>query len=126
MSGYDDVTLSWGGRDYTVPASRVMLLVCKVEDVLAGDDGEDAISVLLHKQPRARIARAFEVALTYAGADLAPGEIYLAVMQSLADRQADHARQVSEAVMTILALIAPPVHARIAQGASQGKKQAAD
>jgi hypothetical protein len=128
MSGFDDVTISWAGTDYVVPANRMMMLVCKLEDALAGDAGEDAMTVLLHKQPRARIAHAYEVALIYAGADLEPGEVYLSVMESLSEKNIDHARLVSEAVMTLLALVAPPVHAKLSGNArgSTGKKQTAD
>lgn len=123
MSGFDDVTLSWAGKDYTVPATRVMMLVCKIEDVLIGDDAEDAITVLLTKRPRARISQAFEVALAYAGADLEPGEVYMSVMQSLADRQADHAALVQDSVMRLLALIAPPVHAQIVGKTTESAKK---
>lgn len=120
MAGFADVALEWNGAQYKVPADRVMRLVVQLEDILAGDGGENALDVLMNKRPPARIAAAYEAALNYAGADLAPGEVYLALMQSMAEGRADHLRVTMDGVMAILALIAPPVHSRIMAAGGPG------
>lgn len=125
MAGFDDVTMSWDGKTYTVPADRVMRLVAKVEDVLIGDSGESALDVLMNKRPTARISEAFEVALRYAGAPVAPGEVYLSIMQGLALSNPNHLEHTMRAVMALLELLAPPVHEAIfahADGGAPAKK----
>lgn len=113
MAGFEDVTLSWAGRDYVVPVNRVMGLLYLIENTLIGDSDEDAMTVLMDGRRRVPIASAFEKALAYAGAEFPPGEVYLSVMQSLAEDRADHVKQMFEATMNLLAVLAPPVHAQI-------------
>lgn len=127
MAGFDDVTLEWGGQGYRIPAREVLRVVCLVEDALILHPDENAIDVLLRKRPPARIARAFEVALRAAGAPVAEGEVHLEMMQALAEGSPDAFRATMEAVLALLALMAPPLHSRLLGTGSEdgGKKSLA-
>lgn len=124
MSGFEAVTLSWNGRDYVVPVNKVMGLLHLIESTLIGDSDEDAMTVLMDRRRRVPIASAFENALAYAGAELPSGEVYLAVMRGLAGDRVDHVKQMFDATMNLLAVLAPPVHAQILTGMSSGEEPA--
>lgn len=122
MSGFDDVTLEWAGESYRIPAERVLPLICRVEDALCLDPDDTSVEVLLRKPRPARLASAFEAALRHAGAPVGPGEVYLAIMEHLADGNPDHLVRTQEIVLALLALIAPPIHRQIREAAATGKK----
>ena len=113
MAGFEDVTLSWNGIEYVIPATKMMMVVCRIEDVLCQDEDDNALDVLLRKRPPARLAAAFEAALNAAGARIEPGEVYISIMSALADGDANSLSRTMETVMALLALIAPPVHHRL-------------
>lgn len=118
---FDDVVLEWGGESYTVPATRVLPLICQIEDALCPRPGDSAVAVLVGKPPVGRLALAYEAALRFAGAPVAPGEVYLSIMEDLAEGGAEHVTRTRDAVLQLLALVAPPVHRRVI-GATAGKK----
>ena len=65
MGAFDDVTLNWGGRDYTIPANRMMGAIARIEDVVTLVElnayfGRDAV-------PLGKISMAFGAVLRYAG-----------------------------------------------------------
>lgn len=124
MAGFEDVTLSWAGRDYVVPVDRVMRLLRLIEDCLIGEGAQDALTVLMDGRRRAPLADAYETALRFAGADLPPGEVYMTVMNALAESRSDHVEQMFHTTMNLLALLAPPMHSRIMAGRSEADGEA--
>ncbi|VDC31424.1 hypothetical protein [Pseudogemmobacter humi] len=115
MSGFDDVTLTWAGKDYEIRAHDLMPIISKVENILLRDEDQGvlAIDVLCNKRPIAKIAECFEAILRHAKAPVLPGEAYLAVMSAFADRDGGYFECVQDQVMQILSLLAPPVHLQI-------------
>jgi hypothetical protein len=125
MHGFEDVTLSWAGRDYVIPANRQMRLIAMVEDALSSGTGRQAIGILMQAEgpSYSRLAGAFGTALRYAGAPVSDDEIYLAIMQDFAD--GDHAestRKIQAAVLSLLTLIAPPIAAEMTKTAARDEK----
>lgn len=118
MIGFEDVTLSWQGKDYIVPANKQMMLIAKIEDALAGDSGQQAFTILFRKGgvPHSRLAMAYGAALRYAGAGVTDEEIYLSIHQDIADESRQQvAAKFSMMTMGLLALISPPAARRIAK-----------
>lgn len=111
MQGFEDVTVSWAGEDYTIPANKQLLLVAKIEDALAGGSGQQAISVLLRPEgpPYARIAMAFGAALRFGGAVVSDDEIYLSMMDDIARDKAEGVIGVQTAIMALLTIVSPPM-----------------
>lgn len=66
MGAFDDVTLQWRGRDYVIPANRMMGAIARIEDhvtmVELGRMGERGTV------PLAKLAGAYAAVLRYAGA----------------------------------------------------------
>lgn len=115
MKGFEDVTVSWAGEDYTIPANKQMGLIVRIEEALTGGTGSQAIAVLLSPggPSHARLANAFGAALRYAGADVSDEEIYLSIMSDMVDNKANVAIKVQGAVLALLSIIAPPIAAKI-------------
>lgn len=130
MHGFEDVTLTWKGEDFTVPANRQLMLVAKIEDALAGDTGEQAIGMLLRREgpPYARLAMAFGAALRFAGCDVSDDDVYMSMMEGLSESKGDAVANVQGSIMALLAIVSPPMSAALT-GMGQKKtvnNQAAD
>jgi hypothetical protein len=66
------------------------------------------------------LARAFGAALRYAGAQVTDDEVYLSIQSDLADGRTDAAGAAQAAILSLLAIISPPVAMKLA-GAAEGK-----
>lgn len=121
MSGFQDVVFAWQGQEYTLPATRVLPLVARMENDadLVGPD-RTLIEVILGSRHPAAVALAFEHLLRAVQAPFAPGEVYLAIIAEMAGGKAGAARRVQEAVLQLLAVIAPPLHHRLTAGELTG------
>ena len=111
MHGFDDVTLGWKGDEFIVPANKMLMLVCKIEDALAGDSGEQALTVLMRRQgpPQARLAQAYGAALRYAGASVTDDEVYLSLQSELSTGSAEGIAAIQGAVINLIAIVSPPL-----------------
>nr|WP_170540971.1 hypothetical protein [Ruegeria arenilitoris] len=118
MQGFEAVTLSWKGVSYTVPAERQLRLIAEIEDALADQSGAPAVMVLLRNggPSHARLAGAFGAALRYAGANVTDDEVYLSIIEDLASGDPATAVKVQDSVLSLLAIVAPPIHRRITGG----------
>lgn len=127
MKGFEDVTLSWNGEEFTVPAERQLILIAQIEDALSGSSGEQAVTILMRPggPPYSRLAAAFGSALRYAGARVSDEEIYLAIVEALAQCNGDVMLEVRNAVLALLAIIARPVAETLAAPESAKKKNKA-
>jgi len=71
MAIFEDVTLGYGGEEYTVKHTEVMRLIGKIEDVISlaelTRDGGPRLS---------RLSEAYAVALNYAGCKVTIDEVY--------------------------------------------------
>jgi len=63
---FEDVTLTWDGVDYVIPANKCLRLAYKVEMALRQDSGLNAFE-LLHNPPMTSLAFAYGAALRFAG-----------------------------------------------------------
>lgn len=81
MQGFDPITLEWAGESYTVPASRQMELILRVEEgLLKGHNGQ-AYDILVRPAgpPLAQFSGVYADALRYAGAKVEPIEVFRAI-----------------------------------------------
>jgi len=99
MSIFEEVGLTWQGKEYTVPADQVMGLVEVVEDIITIEELSG------RGVKRAKLARAFAAALRYAGA----GKIdHQDVYNQLFGAESMVAT--TTAVSGLLSLMIPPEH----------------
>lgn len=124
MKGFEPVALTWNGARYTVPASDQLRLIAEIEDALSDKDGTPAVLVLMrrHGPSHAKLAEAYGAALRYAGADVTNDEIYLSIVSALADADSRLSVYVQNAVLGLLAIVAPPVHRRIVSAEVEPEK----
>lgn len=116
MQGFDDVTLTWRGQDYTVPANRQMALIAKIEDALSGDTGQQALTILFRREgpPYSRLASAFGAALRHAGARVTDDEVYLSIQADLVSKsKAEKTAAIQNCILALLSIISPPAVAQI-------------
>ena len=109
MHGFDDVTIRWQGQDYVAPAKGMLELLTRLEHILAGDSGRQALNVLMQPEgpPYTRLARCYGAALRYAGAAHVTDEaVYLWIVEDLAAAQST-AADIQSAIWGLLSLLAP-------------------
>jgi hypothetical protein len=116
MSVFEEITLSWNGKNYVIPPDDVLRCIAKIESVCTL--GELASHQLRGQLPLAKISMAFAVALRHAGAKVTDDEVYGALFQ---DSGQEMQRMASQAIFTLQAMMIPPEHLR----APAGKAEAA-
>ena len=124
MIGFEDVTLSWKGKDYVVPANKQMGLIRDIEDALEGKNGSVAIDILFRPSgvPHTRLAAAYGAALRYAGARVTDEEVYLSIHDDIANQsKAQVAGTLRAMIVGLLAVISPPMSRKIAGAPSEKK-----
>lgn len=124
MQGFEPVSLVWKGQTFEVVPDRQMELIMRVEDVLRRNDVRPAVSILA--QPGgpgiARLAAAYDAALRYAGAELAPGEVYLACQTELAGEGEEQIGLMYQATLGLMALLSPPMSRKISAAIAPEKE----
>lgn len=125
MQGFEEVTLSWQGNPYVVPANNQMMLVAKVEAAIYNATGKPAVMFLTTDGAAANyaaISMAYAAALQHAGASVTEDQVYLSLQNSFAEGDSKAAIAMQGAVMGLLAIISPPVHRKIVGDVGAEKK----
>lgn len=110
MKGFDDIVLEWDGTEYRVPADRQMELILRVESaLLAGQSGGQAFHVLTRDggPPLALLARVWAEALSYAGARVAPLEVFHRMTGELSTGEGGVMIAATQGLLDILNTLAP-------------------
>ena len=108
MSVFQDVELTWKGAQHTVPANRVMGLICEIEEHIT-------LAELLSEKgaPMGRLAKAYAAALKYAGAPATPELVYESLFK-------DSHQNIPEAVNGLLSMMLPPSTLQTAADGTEG------
>lgn len=97
MAIFEDITLTFGGDEYTIPSNGVMRLIAKIEDVISLQD--------LTGQPKlSRLAEAYTVALVYAGCKKVNTEDVYASLFGDGGRE-----NIQNSITTLIQMMVPPV-----------------
>lgn len=98
MSIFQDITLTWKGKEYVIKGNNVLRLIAQIEDVITLQE------LLKFAQkgaaPVAKISSAFTLALRYAGVKVSDEEVYASCFG------AQHAAK--NATLTLLTMMTPP------------------
>lgn len=105
MSSFEEVGLTWEGREYVIPADGVLRVIAKVEDVITLGE----LAVAQKRIPLAKLATAYGVMLRAAGADVTDEQVYSGMF---ANGGKDMPRRAMQAALTLQALMIPPEHLR--------------
>ena len=98
---FQDVTLTWGGKEGRIPSTRVLRTIASVEDAVTV--AELAACVGRQTIPVAKISLAYGAMLRAAGFEVTDEEVYT----ELANNQ--HQQSVmTSSVLTLMALMLPP------------------
>lgn len=115
MRGFEDVTLSWGGEEFTIPADRQMRLIAVIEDALLDHTGVPAVAVLSRRggPSQSRLSAAYGAALRHAGAKVTDEEIYLTLQADIAEQKVEVQNKIQAATLGLLAILSPPMMSKI-------------
>lgn len=105
---FSDITVSWEGAEYIVPAREVMPLIAAVEHQLTiGRDGQSALQVIYRDggPPLSNLAMAYAAVLKQAGVTVEAGEVY---QQILVGDKETGGQMMADAVVNLIALMMPP------------------
>lgn len=103
MSGFDDVKFGWAGKEYVIPAHKVLGAIARVEDVVTLQELQR--NGVKETIPLAKLAMAYGVLLRYAGAQVTDMEIYNGMFGVGKDAQAI---VIVEAITNLVVLMIPP------------------
>lgn len=111
MGIFDDISLDWGGRTYTIKSHRVMGAILRVEDVITLYElwrytEREAV-------PQAKLAAAYGSVLRYAGAKVSDEEIYDGMFASASQQQ------ILDSINLLLTMMLPPSAHKAAEEASR-------
>lgn len=111
MQGFEDVTLTYSGVDYTIKAGKLLPVIADIEDILRGTGTQPAVQVLLRPGGPSypRLAMAYASALNAGGCGVTGDEIYLAIMDDFAKGKSEAAEKVQMAIFALLQIISPPL-----------------
>lgn len=116
MAIFNEIRLSWDGREFVIPAERVMGAIAEVEEVATFPD-----LVIMTRGGRpnvSKVARAYAALLRYAGAALSDEEVYAGMF-----RAGETHTQVLTALNALVMLMMPPT--AIAEATSEGNLRGA-
>lgn len=126
MKGFEDVSITWAGETFVVPADGQLMLVAKIESALKQATGKPAVAALLDQEgggpSYAALSMAYGAALRHAGADVSDPEIYLTIQDDMAASKADVATLVQSAILTLLSIVSPPIIEAMNVSVGSGKK----
>lgn len=108
-SVFDDITLSWGDENYTVPADRVMGLLARIDSHITFSELNNPNGV-----PVAKLSNAYSAALAYAGANVPPEKIYYEFFNSGSDAT-------TTAIAGLMTMMIPPGHLQSKNDKDQDK-----
>lgn len=120
MSVFEEIKLSFGGKEYTIPPDRVMSAIGRVENVITlGELGEMAekpkVALKLMK-----LAKAYGELLRYAGATVTDEDVYAGMFSGGTSNVV-----AMQALLGLLALMMPPASMRKAtEPPGEGNRQA--
>ncbi len=112
MSSFEDIKLGWAGKQYSIPARKVLQAIAMIEECITFQE------LLKYSQagqvPFAKISKAYAIVLRYAGAEFTEEEIYEGMFSE------EHALANAMAAMQGLMemMIPPHVKKRMLAGAS--------
>ena len=110
MPIFNPIGLSWEGKDFTIPAERVLGAIAEVEEVVVFPD---LVAMISGKPNMSKISRAYGALLRYAGAQLTDDQVYAGMF-----REGETHTQVLTALNALVMLMMPP--ASLAGAASEG------
>lgn len=117
MAIFQPVKLGWNGKDYTIPADRVLGAIAVIEEHISF---LELIAATRGHAPLVAISRAFAGVLRYAGGEISDDEVYAGMFRESAQKQA------VDAVNTLLVMMVPPDELNgKTVGKSSGNSQAA-
>lgn len=97
MAIFEDITLTFGGSDYTIPSTSVMRLIAKIEDVISLQE--------LTSQPKlSKLAEAYTVALNQAGAKAKTEEVYASLFGD------GGMENIQNSITTLIQMMIPPAN----------------
>ncbi len=131
MAGFDDIRIGWKGQEYRVPPNKCMGLLAEIEDVLAPPGSPQSALELLgapNKAHLTKLARAYAVALRYAGCPVTDEEVYLSLANSVMQGGAEGYEAILTLAAGLMAMFFPDWTAQegLAAGAEPGKGEGAE
>jgi hypothetical protein len=100
MSVFQDIELGWNGKQFTIPANRVMGAIARIEEVVTLVELQRCNEA--NKAPIAKLCMAFGAVLRYAGCMVDDDEVYAGLFED------GKTGNVMESLTVILAMMVPP------------------
>lgn len=115
MSVFQDIQLSWNGKEHVIPAGELLRLIARLEDVLS--IGDFVKAEMNGKIPFAKVAICYGMALRQCGVKVTDEEVYRGMFGA---NGAELMRLGRTAYYALMGMMVPPEALR-SSGATAGK-----
>lgn len=124
MRVFEEVTLSWKGQDYKIPADQMLRCIAQIEDVLTFGD---LAAASMGRVKLAKLSQAFGIALRSAGVEVSDDEVFFGMFGDKSERAKDIQERAQRAIFALQSIMIPPAHLRTEPGKPKaaGKRRAA-
>ena len=103
----NDVVLKWNGAAYPVAPDQIISLIARIEDVLTLFELQQM--ALRGTLPQGKIAKAYTIALNFAGCPVTESEVYYGMFpQNEEEENSDEMATAAHVVRGLMALMMPP------------------
>jgi hypothetical protein len=120
MGAFDDISLDWDGKTYTIPANKVLGAIARIEDVMTL--GELLAYVERETAPFGKIAAAYGAVLRYAGCKVSNEDVYTGIFAAATPAAVQTV--VISSLTTLLAMMMPKQVGATAKESPQGNRRA--
>lgn len=126
MQGFEPITLTWKGAEYTIPADQMLLAVAEMESAIRGRSSKQAIEILLQDggPTFAQLSLGYASALQSAGAAVTGDEVYLSMQEGMAKGNTDVRDAMQNAVVLLVSMMSPPIALAMQEAVEEEKKKA--
>jgi hypothetical protein len=106
---FEEVTLTWHGRDYKIPPDQMLRLIAQIEDVVTfGDLAEFSLGRI----KLSKLAQAFGLALRAAGCPVDDDTVFSEMFGAKGERAKQIRERAQAAIFALQSLMIPPEHLR--------------
>lgn len=103
MQIFKDVTLTWNGSTFTIPAVRVFACCAAIEEIMTAQEMAHAITT--HELKLVRFSKAYATALRFAGATVTDEQVYSSLFQG---NNEDVRQRIMPMLNVLMMLMLPP------------------
>ena len=103
MQIFKDVTLTWNGSTFTIPAAKVFMCCAAIEEIMTAQ--EIAHAIMMQDIKLVRFSKAYSIALRFAGSTVTDEQVYSSLFHGSSE---DVRQRIAPMLNAMMQLMIPP------------------